>query len=53
MSNNNNRNNSDTSALPRIVAGAYRDTYCVITPSGERIQCHNLATAKTIAKSLK
>ena len=49
----NKRNNNDTTTLPRIVAGKYRNTYCVITPQGERIQCHNLATAKTIAKSLK
>ena len=54
MSNNrNNRNNNATTTLPRIVAGKFRDTYCVITPSGDRIQCHNLATARTIAKSLK
>jgi hypothetical protein len=53
MSNNrNNRNTNETSSTPRIVAGKYTGTYCVITPSGDRIQCHNFPTAKQLVKSL-
>ena len=43
MSNRNNRNNPATT--PRIVRGNLNN-FVVITASGKRIPCHNLATAR-------
>ena len=43
------RNIRNTTVSPRIVAGRIGN-YIVITKTGERIPCHNLATARLLLK---
>ena len=40
-----------TSQVPIIVPGDYTNNYAVLFKSGKKIQCHNLATARTIIKN--
>ena len=38
------------SRMPIIVPGEYTDNFAVLFKSGKKIQCHNLATAKTLVR---
>jgi len=42
-----------TSRMPIIIRGDYTDNYAVLFKSGKKIQCHNLATARTIVSNYR